>query len=257
MTNSELKLQIDTDITNKISQKSITPLNVGKNIKDTIDYIDQQDALKENTLNKSTNTALGTSNILFPTQNAVKTYVDNLTAETYTNKSTNIITDATSDSKYPSVKAIKDYVDANVGGTQDLQSVIENGGSALIGDTINYTGFAQILMSAETDGSDAQISLGSTVGVNATDFAIANGVVSLKQSNSGESTTLFFDTPVADSNLYLPAKPVGTYTIATLDDIKKIDLTGRVYANNAAAITGGLTANDVYRTATGELRIVV
>jgi hypothetical protein len=32
--------------------------------------------LKENTANKSTNTALGTSDVLFPTQNAVKTYVD-------------------------------------------------------------------------------------------------------------------------------------------------------------------------------------
>lgn len=30
-----------------------------------------------------------------------------------------------------------------------------------------------------------------------------------------------------------------------------------VYANNAAAITGGLVVNDVYKTATGELRIVV
>jgi len=29
------------------------------------------------------------------------------------------------------------------------------------------------------------------------------------------------------------------------------------YANNAAAITGGLIAGDVYKTATGELRIVV
>lgn len=29
------------------------------------------------------------------------------------------------------------------------------------------------------------------------------------------------------------------------------------YANNAAAIAGGLTTNDVYKTATGELRIVV
>ena len=27
--------------------------------------------------------------------------------------------------------------------------------------------------------------------------------------------------------------------------------------DNAAAISGGLTANDVYRTSTGELRIVV
>ena len=30
-----------------------------------------------------------------------------------------------------------------------------------------------------------------------------------------------------------------------------------IYANNAAAITGGLAVNDVYKTATGELRIVV
>ena len=30
-----------------------------------------------------------------------------------------------------------------------------------------------------------------------------------------------------------------------------------IYANNAAAITGGLIAGDVYKTSTGELRIVV
>lgn len=30
-----------------------------------------------------------------------------------------------------------------------------------------------------------------------------------------------------------------------------------VYANNAAALAGGLIANDVYKTSTGELRIVV
>jgi len=30
-----------------------------------------------------------------------------------------------------------------------------------------------------------------------------------------------------------------------------------VYANNAAAVTGGLIVGDVYRTSTGELRIVV
>ena len=30
-----------------------------------------------------------------------------------------------------------------------------------------------------------------------------------------------------------------------------------VYASNAAAITGGLTVNSVYKTATGELRIVI
>jgi hypothetical protein len=30
-----------------------------------------------------------------------------------------------------------------------------------------------------------------------------------------------------------------------------------VYANNAAALSGGLAVNDVYRTSTGELRIVI
>ena len=32
----------------------------------------------EKTANKSTNTSLGTSNTLYPTQNAVKTYIDNI-----------------------------------------------------------------------------------------------------------------------------------------------------------------------------------
>lgn len=38
----------------------------------------------ENVANKSTTTTLGTSNTLYPTQNAVKTYVDNLTGATQT-----------------------------------------------------------------------------------------------------------------------------------------------------------------------------
>jgi len=43
---------------------------------------------------------------------------------------------------------------------------------------------------------------------------------------------------------------------ATITGVPK--LTGlSVYANNAAAISGGLVVNDVYKTATGELRIVV
>jgi len=37
-----------------------------------------------------------------------------------------------------------------------------------------------------------------------------------------------------------------------------LTLTGLpTYANNAAAVAGGLSVNDVYKTATGELRIVI
>ena len=36
-----------------------------------------------------------------------------------------------------------------------------------------------------------------------------------------------------------------------------LQMQNNVYANNAAAIAGGLVAGDFYRTATGEIRIVV
>ena len=39
------------------------------------------------------------------------------------------------------------------------------------------------------------------------------------------------------------------------DTLNLTDLS--IYANNAAAIAGGLIVNDVYKTATGELRIVI
>ena len=42
MTNTELKNNIDTAITNKTSASSITPTNVGAQIKSTVDYIDQE-----------------------------------------------------------------------------------------------------------------------------------------------------------------------------------------------------------------------
>lgn len=42
MTNTELKNNIDTAITNKTAVSSITPNNVGEQIKSTVDYIDQE-----------------------------------------------------------------------------------------------------------------------------------------------------------------------------------------------------------------------
>ena len=42
MTNTQLKSQIDLDITNKTANSSVTPINVGENIKDVVDYIDQE-----------------------------------------------------------------------------------------------------------------------------------------------------------------------------------------------------------------------
>ena len=46
MTSTELKAQIDSQITNKTAQKSITSTNVGANVKDVVDYVDQQIGVK-------------------------------------------------------------------------------------------------------------------------------------------------------------------------------------------------------------------
>ncbi|EDM34871.1 hypothetical protein PBAL39_00025 [Pedobacter sp. BAL39] len=78
------------------------------------------EAAKENAANKSTTTTLGTSDILFPTQNAVKTYVDGLNVSSSTaialkenaaNKSTTT-TLGTSNVLFPTQNAVKTYVDA-------------------------------------------------------------------------------------------------------------------------------------------------
>ena len=110
------------------------------------------DLLKEDLINKSTSvTTDGTSNTKYPSVKAVKDYVDtsinaggtaltneatiraaadvvltnglnaeitnrtnaDLLKEDLVNKSTNVVTDAASNTKYPSVKAIKTYVDAS------------------------------------------------------------------------------------------------------------------------------------------------
>ena len=132
------------------------------------------------------------------------------------------------------------------GGTQDLQSVLNNGNQStnqeilLIGTQIvGRNGDSS--KSLVFDVQDGAIILNNLDGGNVL------GQVTLRADNV---TNSFYD-------LNFPDKPTGTYTLATLDDILNINLDSRVYATNAAAISGGLTVNDVYRTSTGELRIVV
>lgn len=195
MTNTQLKAQIDSQITNETTANAITPTDVGTNLKAVVDYTDQEALLKENVSNKSINVVTdGASDTKYPSVKSVKTYTDGLvvgllddrgnydasvntfpasggsgvagaimkgdlwyisvsgtlggnaaavgasvralvdspgqtsanwnilnvgigyTPENSANKSINITTDAASDVKYPSVKAVKTYVDANAGG---------------------------------------------------------------------------------------------------------------------------------------------
>ena len=63
MTSSQLKTQIDTDITNKVSTNSITPTNVGNNAKAIVDYVDQE-VSNTSTLTKQIKVTLSSSDLL-------------------------------------------------------------------------------------------------------------------------------------------------------------------------------------------------
>jgi hypothetical protein len=86
--------------------------------------------------------------------------------------------------------------------------------------------------------------------------------------DSGESTGNFVIAPWRSSSLAMTGirmeGPTGHIGIHTSNPERPLHVTGIVrlsalntYANNAAAISGGLVADDVYKTSTGELRIVV
>ena len=162
------------------------------------------------------------------------------------------------------------------GGGGDLQSVLNAGNYAgvsgefsyiqLLGGNIQDRNVEVSITNADfSAGSDLNMSnnraILSNSGNNTTGaLSIDSGEVTLKQNVTNDSTKRIevgFEDPIGSAYLNFPAKPSGNYTLATLDDIKKIDLSDRVYVTKAAAISGGLTSNDVYRTPTGELRVVV
>ena len=63
----------------------------------------------------------------------------------------------------------------------------------------------------------------------------------------------YFNEVVRSFSVYLEqARNPGTAVFNTLNLLNL-----PTYANNAAAVTGGLSVNDVYKTSTGELRIVI
>ena len=162
------------------------------------------------------------------------------------------------------------------GGSQDLQSVLDNGGKATMNSGAQYVSFfdtnnhTTLNIRSSTDVNqgygteliveDSGLIVSQTAdNISNVSLYLFNGTIGFEQRLANRGTRVGFIAPdfLGTANINFPTKPSGNYTLATLDDIKKIDLTGRVYANNAAAISGGLTTNDVYRTSTGELRIVV
>lgn len=96
-----------------------------------------------------------------------------------------------------------------------------------------------------------------SIEASSSSISTENNLIKFKQGKNSNNTVLSFVEPIeAGAEIQIPAKPTGTYTLATLDDIYKIPSVP-IYADNATAILGGLVADNIYKTVTGELRIVV
>ena len=113
-------VQLNTEaavIKNETTPGANTATRVGTMLENIIDNKINDDKI-------STNTSLGTSDSLIPSQNAVKTYADTVAAaagagkELLVNKSVNTAL-GTSDTLYPTQNAVKTYVDGSVVGLLD------------------------------------------------------------------------------------------------------------------------------------------
>jgi hypothetical protein len=172
-----------------------------------------------------------------------------------------------------------ELISGGSGGSQDLQSVLASGSTALnidegnlslvvlLGDdpanryskllSSNSEYFSDIVVNPtgidiDSNAKNSSQDFASITMINGSNLALTQGKLA---TNDFTRVTLPIET-TGIVNIKFPTKPAGTYTIATLDDIASMPNL-QTYATNAAAITGGLTVDKVYKTATGELRIVV
>ncbi len=267
--------EVDSDAADVILQNNITTLQntVTSNATATTTAL----GLKEDAANKSTNITLGTSNVLFPTQNAVKTYVDtnittvnasnaalqatvaaNATATTTAlalkedaaNKSTTT-TLGTSNVLFPTQNAVKTYVDTNI-------STVNASNAALQATvTANATAATNAIASVqsdvnqnELDGDAADVilqnnitTLQNTVTSNATATTVALG---LKENAINKST----DVTLSDTtNTKFPTElAVKTYVANQVSSGTATNVSGIVGIANGG--TGSATQNFVDLTTT-------
>lgn len=75
--NKPISIATQSALNAEMLRATAAEMNLAANLTNEKNRAIAQEALKENGINKSSDSNLGTSDILFPTQNAVKTYVDN------------------------------------------------------------------------------------------------------------------------------------------------------------------------------------
>jgi hypothetical protein len=229
-TQNAVKTYVDTNISTVNTSNTALQATVAANASATTAAL----ALKEDAANKSTTTTLGTSNVLFPTQNAVKTYVDSQVAsatipdantttkgkiqlagdlggtaalptvpglaikENSANKST-VATLGTSDVLFPTQNAVKTYVDNQVLSATIADADATTKGKIQLAGDLSGTAAAPVIANnaittskiLDANVTDAKIVTvsGSKVTGNITGSAASvTGVVPVSNGGTGQTT---------------------------------------------------------------------
>ena len=238
----------------KLSPTVVTTLNSKLNVSDTAAMLQpyaKQAALttllsntvspsdlngKENTVNKSATTTLGTSDVLFPTQNAVKTYVDAAVAGVTI---TGVITIANGGTGASTVAAAKTNLALNnVDNTTDFNkpiSILTQAALDLKENTSNKSGTTTLgtsdvlfpTQNAVKTYVDAAVAAVSIEDGSITDAKIVSlsagkltGIVPITNGGTGASTVTAAKTNLALNNVDNTTdlnKPISTLTQAALD----------------------------------------
>ena len=229
--------------------------------------------LKENTANKSATTTLGTSDVLFPTQNAVKTYVDGATSKTNLginnvdntsdiNKPISTLTQAaldlkentanksatttlgTSDILFPTQNAVKTYVDAAVVGVTITDGsitdskIISVSSSKLTGVVAIANGGTGASTAAAAKTNLVLNNVDNTTDISKPISLLTQAALDVKENTANKSVT----TTLGTSNVLFPTQnAVKTYVDAAVAGVTITDgsiTDSKIISVSASKITG-------------------
>jgi hypothetical protein len=229
--------------------------------------------LKENTSNKSATITLGTSDVLFPTQNAVKTYVDGATSKTNlginnvdntsdVNKPISTLTQAaldlkentanksatstlgTSDVLFPTQNAVKTYVDAAVAGVTITDGsitdskIISVSSSKLTGVVAIANGGTGASTAAAAKTNLSLNNVDNTTDISKPISLLTQAALDLKENTSNKSVT----TTLGTSNVLFPTQnAVKTYVDAAIATTAIADASitdAKIISVSASKLTG-------------------
>ena len=211
-------------------------------------------ALKENSSNKSSG-AIGTSVTLFPTQSAVKTYVDDQVTivngnlalkENIADKVTtqaDFISNGSSVIKYPAIKAVKDYVDGvTVGLLQDngqydptitgeypTSSDTLSGGPVQVGDIWYISANGTVNGNSVLVGYSVRALINGADPVTDADWAIANvGLGFVPENSINKSDDGTFNSGSPSSVLFPTQNAVASYVALNPPTLDQVLIAGAI-----------------------------